>query len=38
MSRIEKLLEFIESSGKDSFLQHALAKSSLKNPSYSRNP
>ena len=25
MSRIEKLIEFIETSGKDSFLQHALA-------------
>ncbi|HEX2682659.1 MAG TPA: tetratricopeptide repeat protein [Ferruginibacter sp.] len=25
MSRIEKLLEFMETSGKDSFLQHALA-------------
>jgi tetratricopeptide (TPR) repeat protein len=30
MSRIEKLLEFIESSGKDSFLQHALALEYIK--------
>ena len=30
MSRIEKLLAFIESSGKDSFLQHALALEYIK--------
>jgi len=30
MSRIEKLLEFIETSGKDSFLQHALALEYIK--------
>lgn len=30
MSRIDKLLEFIEASGKDSFLQHALALEYIK--------
>ena len=30
MSRIEKLLEFMETSGKDSFLQHALALEYIK--------
>jgi Tfp pilus assembly protein PilF len=30
MSRIEKLIEFIETSGKDSFLQHALALEYIK--------
>ena len=30
MSRIEKLLEFIKTSGKDSFLQHALALEYIK--------
>lgn len=30
MSRIEKLLEFIQSTGKDSFLQHALALEYIK--------
>jgi Tfp pilus assembly protein PilF len=30
MSRIEKLLEFLDSSGKDSFLQHALALEYIK--------
>lgn len=30
MSRIEKLLEYLETSGKDSFLQHALALEYIK--------
>jgi len=30
MSRIEKLLEYMETSGKDSFLQHALALEYIK--------
>ncbi len=30
MSRIEKLIEFLEASGKDSFLQHALALEYIK--------
>ena len=30
MSRIEKLLEFLKTSGKDSFLQHALALEYIK--------
>jgi Tfp pilus assembly protein PilF len=30
MSRIEKLIEFIKTSGKDSFLQHALALEYIK--------
>jgi Tfp pilus assembly protein PilF len=30
MSRIEKLLEFMKTSGKDSFLQHALALEYIK--------
>ena len=34
MSRIEKLLEYMETSGKDSFLQHALALEYIKIGSY----